>query len=826
MDRTPSEAASMVSGRSSSKSGANSKKQQQSKRDIIYEFRELIDPSLCERICKSPAIEEKLAAGDDETTVYIQQIVETLSVGKALGGYLPVCYYLDGDQEGFGRMKAEVQVEGARLLPYVYIQREIRGHLASKYYWDVDMVNCQPTILLQRLDVLDIESPLLKQYVEKRQQCLEEVQTACKVSRDAAKKLFLRLLYLGCPDNWLTEQGIDPEDETRRLPSWVDGFAKEMRVNARTFVEHPENARLRQHYAARPPVDKKNPVATMLSLLLQTEERKCVCALVEAICADGCDIGGIIHDGVHVAKAGDSKEGLPISSAQIKRWQHLINRDTGYYAIKLSVKPFERDPSYLSREVAETQEDSFWDDSFLNGKFLLPYKDMKEKWELRSFKVISTASYVREEKPVGHDNGRRLMSDKLLHDAYKHVQYLSINRTAGIISIQQHPFIPAWTRDNLIRSYKSIVAKPPPEEVPEGCYNTFNGFAAGRYRVSAGRMVDTDSADVQALIDFVHILCNRDQEVADYLLDWVAQILQQPSRKIGISIILRGDQGVGKNRFTDICCRLLGSDKSLETSSPQNILYGQYTSLREGRFLIVINEASGGDNIPFSGPLKDMITAPSFVSNAKYVNLYPMDCYARFIFTTNNDHCIKLEPGDRRFLIIDVSSELKDDAEFFGRLSKIIDDPHALHEFYCYLMQRDLARRTDWSRQRPHREGFTDMLLASLDYEYQFLRDFVVTVARENKRIVRLLLDELYEKFKQWLEDKGPTHGKHNTNNLKFAHKVSKLVAQGPRTKTGFNSLTKHKVTAGSLYRIDVPGFLHEMQAKRWITAEDAPDMN
>lgn len=840
------DATSAVSGRSSRTQKSGVSKKQVDQRDVLYEFRELLDASLCERICNSQAIEQRRRLGRCEedghqeggsevkpTTdaddsfleeegisdeAYVRHIVETLSVGKALGGYLPVMYYLDSCQDGFGRMKAEVQVDGTRhLLPYVYLQREVRGHLASRYYWDVDLVNCQPSIMLQRLDLLDIPCPLLNRYVNHRKESLEEVQTACQVSREAAKKLFLRLLYLGSPTGWMKEYGV-PAD--RELPPWIQAFAEELQLNARRLTEHPENADLRHHFVQRSTLNaqggnrsskRKNPLATLLSLLLQTEERKCVCALVEAICADGRDVGGIIHDGVHVAKQPGETTADPIAAVQIKRWQHRILKDTGY-AMKLTVKPFDLDPSYL-----DADEDK-WDNSFLDGKFLLPYQDLKERWEQRSFKVIQTATYVREQ-----EDGRHMMSDKLLRDAYGHIKHLAVSHSNGSVEVQQQAFIPVWTKDNLIRCYTSLVLKPPPLVVPKGAYNIWNGFAAERYRARPGRPVSSQSADVVFLLEFVDILCNRERDVSEYLLDWLAQIFQQPSKKIGISIILRGDQGVGKNRFADLCGKLCGPDKCLETASPQTTLYGTYTSMREGKFLIIINEASGGDNIPFCGQLKDMVTSTSFVSNAKYISPYAMDCYDRFIFTTNNDNCIKLEQGDRRFLIIDVSSELKDEADYFARLSRIIDDEHARHEFYQHLMERDLSHRTDWAKQRPHRSGYTEMLVSSLDYEHQFFKDFVVSMAREQNRIVHMLSEVLFEEFKKWLAEKGPSYGKHNTSLHRFGHKMSRLVAEGPRAKTGFKSVTKQKVTAGARYSIDVPVCMKEMLTRRWITQDDVP---
>lgn len=45
------------------------------------------------------------------------------------------------------------------------LERGIRGALCERYYWDVDMVNCHPVILVQLMGRDDFACPLLSHYV-------------------------------------------------------------------------------------------------------------------------------------------------------------------------------------------------------------------------------------------------------------------------------------------------------------------------------------------------------------------------------------------------------------------------------------------------------------------------------------------------------------------------------------------------------------------------------------------------------------------------------------------------------------------------------------
>jgi hypothetical protein len=55
-----------------------------------------------------------------------------------------------------------------RPVPYVRMKKEARAALASDLYWDVDMSNCQPRLLMQKLEQHSIPCKLLRRYVDRR----------------------------------------------------------------------------------------------------------------------------------------------------------------------------------------------------------------------------------------------------------------------------------------------------------------------------------------------------------------------------------------------------------------------------------------------------------------------------------------------------------------------------------------------------------------------------------------------------------------------------------------------------------------------------------
>jgi len=100
------------------------------------------------------------------------------------------------------------RVYARKSLGAINFRREIRGTIFSKNYKDIDIVNCHPNIYYQIAKVLKVKCPVIKRYVENRDQILEEVQNHYNVSRDTAKELFIRLLYLGGFQSWAKDHKI------------------------------------------------------------------------------------------------------------------------------------------------------------------------------------------------------------------------------------------------------------------------------------------------------------------------------------------------------------------------------------------------------------------------------------------------------------------------------------------------------------------------------------------------------------------------------------------------------------------------------------------
>jgi hypothetical protein len=92
----------------------------------------------------------------------------------------------------------------------------------------------------------------------------------------------------------------------------------------------------------------------------------------------------------------------------------------------------------------------------------------------------------------------------------------------------------------------------------------------------------------------LNIVADGDQAKSAFLLNWLADILQNPTRKPGVCVVLRGRQGCGKSVVGAIERKLLGPKNVLTTSDKDRIL-GRFNSSVMNKILLV------GEEMLFAG---------------------------------------------------------------------------------------------------------------------------------------------------------------------------------------------------------------------------------
>jgi hypothetical protein len=211
-------------------------------------------------------------------------------------------------------------------------KKEIRHCLAKNIYTDIDMVNAHPNIIYQYCKKNNINCTCLENYVNNREDVLLKIQKKHDIDRDAAKKLMLRLVYLG---NYIIEKdGIECVPEVKL--SLVNNFKDELvEIAKQVCVIEKETYAL-----VKKDTSNKNKKSSVLSITAQVIENKCLMVLYNHLISIGIKVGVFCFDGLMIEPNEYIREqGKKRTTEQnLRKCEEVILNKTGY-GIKLEIKP-------------------------------------------------------------------------------------------------------------------------------------------------------------------------------------------------------------------------------------------------------------------------------------------------------------------------------------------------------------------------------------------------------------------------------------------------------------------------------------------------------
>ena len=199
-----------------------------------------------------------------------------------------------------------------------------------------------------------------------------------------------------------------------------------------------------------------------------------------------------------------------------------------------------------------------------------------------------------------------------------------------------------------------------------------------------------------------------------------------PGELPGTAIVLRGLQGTGKGVFIDHFGKLFGYHYMTVYRMEQ--ITGRFNGHLKNVLLIHANEAIWGGDKVGEGVLKGLITDPVTPIEYKGKEIINVNNYKRLIVATNEDWAVPMGMDDRRFLVMEVSSERKEDKEYFGTIVEQMEDG-GLAALMHDLMAVDLTgfdlRTAPFSRHnfdvklrgaKPHQQWWYERLCEADDF--------------------------------------------------------------------------------------------------------------
>jgi hypothetical protein len=276
-----------------------------------------------------------------------------------------------------------------------------------------------------------------------------------------------------------------------------------------------------------------------------------------------------------------------------------------------------------------------------------------------------------------------------------------------------------WLKWSKRRTYSGVTFSPG-GAVPAGFYNL---FAAHAVEPMHGSLFQNALKCRRFLKHLWFNVCSRDKGHYRYLLAWMADIFQNPGVKPGVALVLRGLKGTGKSKVADVLQGLIGKHAIKVTQARH--LVGNFNRHLADKLLVVAEESFWAGRKSDEGPLKDLITAPTMLMEAKGLDAVEVPSLCRIIMVTNDEWAVPASADERRYFVLDVGDKRRQDTAYFGA----IDAQLTSHGKRGYRALLGLLMNLDISeinlRKVPETSALRAQRALSLSFEEEFVNDII-----------------------------------------------------------------------------------------------------
>lgn len=391
------------------------------------------------------------------------------------------------------------------------------------------------------------------------------------------------------------------------------------------------------------------------------------------------------------------------------------------------------------------------------------YEDLKTEFEKTNFKIIHGSIYGWIDTDIKLNLCKK--SDLINH--YENLFYQEkviekVNKVEQEV-VKQKSFINRWLKDENIRTYEHIDFIPPDihNSKKQHIYNLWSGFQAEKFpKIENDVMFPLIMPIIQHIKD---VICG---EHYLFMIQYLASIIQRPSKPTGVILLIQGSQGSGKGSIFDFFrTKVIGEELSKQTEGLSPI-FDRFSNVMVNKLLIQADEISMGECIGNNNleKLKNRTTIGTVQYEKKGIDPIVIKNYANFILTTNNDNSIKIPYDDRRFCVFQTTDKYKGDTKYFTDLHNHLAKEEVARAFFEYLKSVDISSISNFQNIRPKTEYYHEMIRLNLTPFHRYLSYLSITTdplistsqnqGYDPEEIVAKTGMCLYNNYIQWCDDR------------------------------------------------------------------------
>jgi len=321
-------------------------------------------------------------------------------------------------------------------------------------------------------------------------------------------------------------------------------------------------------------------------------------------------------------------------------------------------------------------------------------------------------------------------------ERYGNIQVPNPNAGRSLVKLGSY-----WLASPNRRQYDGITFSPGREHPTY--YNLYRGFG-----------VEPRPGDWSLFERHIRkIIAGGVNEVAEYLLNWLAQLFQNPGGwRPGVAIVLRGKRGTGKGVFVNDIGKMVGPH-FLHVAS-QRMLTGQFNNHQKDALLVFCDEAFWAGDKGSEGVLKALITEEEFMVEPKGKDPFAVKNHIRLIMASNEDWVVPAGLEERRFLVLDVSDRHMQDIEYFKAIVEQMNKggrEAMLHD----LLNRDISNAS--LNDFPRTQALLDQIISSMSPVGKFVFEGLKEGSFSTRQVKweAIPTEDLYERYKDFCSGLG-----------------------------------------------------------------------
>lgn len=260
------------------------------------------------------------------------------------------------------------------------------------------------------------------------------------------------------------------------------------------------------------------------------------------------------------------------------------------------------------------------------------------------------------------------------------------DKSAGMKPVRK---MDIWMSSPRRNSFDGLVMHPAKPRVVEDVYghrflNTWAGFAVkpepGDWSLMKKHILDN--------------LCSGNEDHYNWLMDWIADMFQEPADPKGTAVILGGIEGAGKGTLANAIAHIFGIHASVVSNAKH--LSSQFNDMLMDSVFLFADEVVYAGNHEVANMLKAMVTEKKNTREAKFGAKQMVDQFLRIMMATNNDWKIAAGKDSRRWFVLQVSSSTANNHEYFVAIQDQMNNggyEAMLHE----LLNRTVVSNLRWA---------------------------------------------------------------------------------------------------------------------------------